>query len=57
MKLSEQISEWSKANLGEDYIDVRIVIMFADMVAQLEAKLRAVECSECGKTLLDCECG
>jgi hypothetical protein len=25
-------------------------------IAQLEAKLRAVECAECEKTLLDCEC-
>ena len=23
---------------------------------ELEAKLRAVECAECEKTLLDCEC-
>jgi hypothetical protein len=25
-------------------------------IVQLEAKLRAVECAECEKTLLDCEC-
>ena len=46
MKLSEQISEWSKANLGEDYVDVRIVIVFADMVSQLEADNEALEDKE-----------
>jgi len=25
--------------------------------AELEAKLESIECAECEKTLLDCECG
>ncbi len=28
---------------------------YADEVAKLEAKLMAVECGECGKTLLECD--
>ena len=47
MKLSEEIRSHAEIYYEYDW---------SDEVAKLEAKLLAVECSECEKTLLDCEC-
>ena len=32
------------------------IIPLREEIAALKAKLLAVECAECGKSLLDCEC-
>ena len=46
-----RVAELEKFNSGLDAVS----LLQDEAVAQLEAKLMAVECGECGKNLLECD--
>ena len=56
MDVSERIRELA-SDISSHFWPMRDSFMeMADEVAQLEAKLKAIECAECEKTLLACRC-
>ena len=54
MELSEEINEYADSLYSEEWKDK--YTEWADKAEQLEAKLTAIECAGCGKTMLECEC-